>query len=188
MEKAFKSKAEKTSINYRKLLGLKAVDPLLADDLAECLKIKIINPMHLHGITSEVLNPLVMKKGKSEWSAVTIKSKSSYIIIFNPSHSDFRYESDIMHELAHVICDHNPCKLEDNTPYPFPLIQYDLTQEEEAEWLGACLKLPREALVWAIRKGMDVIQCGEYFKVSNSLLNYRKNVTGIERQLKFYKK
>ena len=54
--------------------------------------------------------------------------------------SESRIQSDIMHELAHVLLGH---KMEEINPsLGFPLRKYDQSQEDEAEWLGGCLQLP----------------------------------------------
>ena len=52
-----------------------------------------------------------------------------------------------MHEMAHLICKHKPAELVPVGGFPFSLREYDAVQEEEANWLGACLQLPRPALL-----------------------------------------
>ena len=61
---------------------------------------------------------------------------------------------------------------------------YNEEQEEEANWLGGCLLLPREALIAIRRKGgPDEDVCTEY-GVSQAMLRFRCNVTGVETQLR----
>lgn len=158
MRRGFKSEAERKSDQFRKELGLKQHSPLLANDLADHLKVKILNPRNLVGMTDKIYQQLVQPK-KSEWSAVTVYVNGSKIILYNPRHSSARYESDIMHELAHIICCHPPNKIISTLNYGFPLGEYNVDQEEEADWLGGCLKLSRNALVWALYNNLSLNDC-----------------------------
>ena len=61
---------------------------------------------------------------------------------------------------------------------------YNEEQEEEANWLGGCLLLPRDALIAIKRRGRpDGDACAEY-GVSPAMLRFRYNVTGVETQLR----
>ena len=59
---------------------------------------------------------------------------------------------------------------------------YDKEQEEEADWLAACLLLPRDALVLIMRRSLDAIEAAELYGVSRRMLTYRLAMTGVKRQ------
>jgi len=88
-----------------------------------------------------------------------------------------------MHEISHIICKHAPSELIRVGGLPFLLRDYNADQEEEASWLGACLQLPRPALWWAVKRRMTVDEMVQYFQASEELIRYRRQVTGIDRQL-----
>lgn len=64
------------------------------------------------------------------------------------------------------------------------LKNYDKIYEEEADWLSACLLLPREALVEIKRRGEDLADAAEEYGVSLRMLNYRMAMTGVNRQFR----
>ena len=64
---------------------------------------------------------------------------------------------------------------------------YDSIQENEAKWLGGCLQLPRMALEWAFKKRMTEADIRRHFCVSNNMVKYRINMTGIRRQFAYVK-
>ncbi len=88
-----------------------------------------------------------------------------------------------MHELSHVLCNHEPGNIIPRGVLPFATRTYDAAQEEEATWLGACLKLPREALIWAVRRGMSDRQIADHFLASTDLVRFRRGVTGVDLQI-----
>lgn len=68
------------------------------------------------------------------------------MIVHNTSHSPARIGSDVMHELAHLLLDHEPGTMFFGLNN-VALRSHDKGQEEEATWLGGCFLLPREAPV-----------------------------------------
>lgn len=145
--------------------------------------ITLITPSRIPGMTLSYLNQLLDVDPLS-WSAVTIEASDGRMaIIYNPEHSPARQESDLAHEVAHLLCKHKPTELVRMDGLPFPLRTFDPDQEEEANWLCGCLKLPRPALIWALRRGMTDADIVDYFGVSLELAIYRKNITGVHRQL-----
>lgn len=95
-----------------------------------------------------------------------------------------------MHELAHIICEHQPDRQLELNGIGLPLRDHDPEHEAEAEWLGACLQIPREGLLWALRKGMKPSEIAEHYKASLKMTNYRIGITGakiqIERARRYY--
>jgi Zn-dependent peptidase ImmA (M78 family) len=68
------------------------------------------------------------------------------------------------------------------------LRDYNPDLETEADWLGGCLLLPREALALIKRDDISDFEACETYSVSQELLTYRVNMTGINRQLAYVRK
>ncbi len=183
MRRGFKTWAEKLAIEQRQLLALKPHDPLSAKALASFHDVMVIEPSELPGITPEILRQL-LHFGSDTWSAVSFERKGCTVIIHNPVHSARRQESNIMHEMAHVLCGHSPSHLVHSDGLPFTLRTYNSDQEAEAVWLGGCLQLPRSGLLWAIHQGMSDSAMVEHFGASIDQVRYRCQVTGVHYQAK----
>jgi Zn-dependent peptidase ImmA (M78 family) len=180
--RGFKSKCENISEEVRKNLGLGNTDPLLPNSLASYLGVSLINPNEIDNLSEQSLIQLI-QTDKYSWSAVTISYLGIDLVIYNPSHTRARYSSDIMHELSHIILGHKPSQIVILSPdSQIALRDYNKDAEEEATWLAGCLLLPREALLFIRRARMNnEIACDKYC-VSNDLLTFRINKTGINYQ------
>lgn len=181
MQRGFKAWAERQAIEQRHHLGLEADVPLPAAQLAAYLGITIVSPAHIPGMPQEHLECL-LRHDQSSWSAITVSINAITAIIHNTGHSRPRQESNLMHEMAHIICKHTPSELVQVGGLPFLLREYNADHEEEASWLGACLQLPRPALCWASKRRMMVAEMVQYFQASEELIRYRRRVTGVDRQ------
>ena len=181
MKRGFKAEAERHAAFYRNELLLKERDPLPARDLAVHLKITLMTPSEIPGITDELLDVLLIT-GKNNWSAAILKCGEKEFIIYNPTHSPYRQESDIMHEIAHSICKHEFNELETTVAGGIiPLRKYNKDQEDEAEWLGACLQLPRTALFYYYKiKKLKVPEISQLFNASEKMVNYRLGISGVK--------
>lgn len=183
MKRGFKSWAEKKAEEYRILLGKKYYHSLSANELADHLRIKVITPKHIPNLSKKD-SSILLNHDHNSWSAITIKNYlGEYIIISNSSHSKKRQESDLMHEMAHIICEHFMEKIKIRADFPFPLRDYNTEQEEEAKWFGGCLQVPRRALVQMIYKGLDINELSDHFGASMDMVNYRLRMTGVEKQI-----
>jgi Zn-dependent peptidase ImmA (M78 family) len=87
-----------------------------------------------------------------------------------------------MHELSHILLSHEPSKIILSPKVSIALRDYNENQEDEAAWLAGCLLLPREALLFIRRNGMNDEETLEKYRVSRDLLKYRMNVTGVNYQ------
>lgn len=182
-KKSFKSNSEKAALSYRKTLGFKPQDSLPAASLANHLNIKILTPVDVFPPNSESHRILMMSK---EWSALTMSCKSgNRIIIFNDKHSIARQESDLMHELAHIICNHETSTSKKLDGIDILLREYNEEQEKEAEWLGGCLQLPREAILWHLKRNHKIQDIAKFFNASEQMVRYRINTTGVKRQIAY---
>lgn len=182
MKRGFKAEAERKAIFYRQLLSLKEHDPLPSRQLADHLKIRLLTPKDIPHITDEILKVLLVT-GKDNWSAAIYVKDDQHFIIHNPTHSAFRQESDIMHEIAHLLCGHELKDLETAMMgCLLPLRKYDQEQEDEAEWLGSCLQLPHKALFYYYKiKKMKEQDISKLFNASAQMVRYRISVSGVRK-------
>src|SRR3954468_1218112 len=97
----FKSEAERISEQQRKQLGLSIFSPLNAFDLANYLEIPVIPFNEL--LLEEEAKKLIKKDVSALWMS---NCDGDPIILNNPAHSAGRQQSDIMHELAHILRKH----------------------------------------------------------------------------------
>lgn len=178
LKRGFKAKADKLSTSYREQLNLKAWEPICAFKLAEYLKIPFYKATDFVSSSYEIET---LKK--NEWSALTMVTKiGNQIIIFNPYHSEQRQQSDIMHELAHIICEHKRDTEKYNFVIPFGMHEFDEIQEEEAKCLGATLQLSKACLFWSNKRNMTYEEIAKKFNSSTEMVRYRMNITGIAKR------
>lgn len=175
--RGFKTNAEKIAVEYRKRLGLKDFEPLSALKLAAHFEIEVLCPGEIPGISPDCLSKLLA--GADHWSAITIGREKPTLIIYNDTHSRARTESNLMHEMAHVLLGHEMGEID--TSLGIPLRKYDSMQENEAEWLGGCLQLPKPALLkYFVYNNFSVEQISEMFNASRAMVNYRIRVSGVK--------
>lgn len=185
--RGFKSWAERTAISLRRDLGLEPHSPLSAAALAKHLDVVLTIPQEIQGL-SEAHKRQLLEVDNSSWSAVTIYRGGNYVVIYNPTHSDGRRSSDIMHELSHVIIGHEPSETIVSADAEIVLRSYNQKQEDEAGWLSYSLLLPREALLHIGRLHIPEAEVYTQYQVSPELFAYRRNVTGVSRQIRKWPK
>lgn len=182
MRHGFKTWAEKTATEYRRRVGLAPFSPLSALRLATTLGVFVIGPADVPGLSNDMIESL-LGEGQDVWSAVTIIAGERTIIVHNTAHGDTRRESDLMHELAHLICKHKPTRIEPVGKFPWALRTFDPDQEKEAEWLGGCLQIPRDAILFLAKRGYDNTSIAEHFGASEDMARFRRNMTGVDKQI-----
>ena len=179
--RGFKSWCEETALAVRKHQGLAPTAPLSPFVLARELRVEVIQPVDLKELSEDVRRRLLGQHADC-WSASTLPGKRRPRIVYNPSHSAARQNSDLMHELAHIFLGHKPTMLFVDPNTDLALRTHDKAQEEEANWLAGCLLLPRDVLVHIKATGLsDESACRQY-GVSSKMLIYRMNVSGVSLQ------
>ena len=143
-EARIQKEAEEEARDYRQALGIRDNQALPAKSLANHLGIRIMSPDQIPGLDSSHSDWL--SNLDSKWSAGTVEipELNRIFIVYNPAHSEPRQESDAMHEMAHIIRQHPPTGMNGSFRH------YDQQQEEEAQYLGACLQITRAGLLWAL--------------------------------------
>lgn len=178
--RGFKSWCESTAIQVRRNLNLEAHAPLPADSLAASLRVPIWTLDDLSELAQDVAQRLSTIHADA-WSAMTLPASSSHVIIVNPSHSPERRSSDVMHELAHLLLEHEPGNVFFGAT-GLALRTHNKDQEDEARWLSACLLLSRECLFLIRRKRWSDDQACAHFGVSREMLAFRRQTSGVDKQ------
>jgi hypothetical protein len=170
-------------------MGLKEYSPVCAFDLCKFLKVPVYVPSDVPGLASHYLVSLTNDESSSCWSAVTIPvGDDDHIIIHNPTHAGARQQSNLMHEIAHILCEHTKAQDTGNIGLGGCLRSIDGEKEDEAEWLGACLQLPRPALLYCLKRGMNEADIALRYNCSSEMARYRINITGVKHQLEHTKR
>ena len=183
LKRGFKTWAENTSLTYRDRLKIKATAPMNAFALAKHLEVCVLDPrkMFAAGVDAETISHLCSPQG-DEWSAFTVCCGDKDAIVLNPSHSRERLASDIAHELSHLILQHKPAQIFIDPSINVSMRHFDKAQENEAAWLSGCLLLPRPALIHIARCGLSDVEITQNYSVSQQMLNYRRQVSGANKQ------
>jgi len=179
----FKSWCERIALEKRSELGLKPVDRLDPYALAKRLAVVVRFPKDVPGLSGECLKRLLQDDPDS-WSAVSLRKGAKTLIIMNSAHSKARLASDLMHELAHLLLNHSPARVDVTEDLQLLLRTHDRTQEDEANWLAGCLLLPRLAVMSVHRKRQLATDAAHEYGVSVDMLNYRLKVTGVGIQIR----
>src|SRR5271155_5376933 len=181
LERGFKSWCERSALATRTELSIEAHAPLAASRLAGHLGAILLTPSDLPGLPNKILHQLTQKDPHG-WSAVSFAVEGQVTIIYNDRNSSGRQSSDIMHELSHIILDHEPSQVILSADGSIGMRSFDAKQEDEANWLGWTLLLPRPALMHCIHLGLSTAQIAADYDVSEQLVRYRTGVTGVQRQ------
>jgi hypothetical protein len=183
LDRGFKAWSERTARSIRQTLGIAPAGVLTVAQLAAHLDVELLTPSDLPGLPAEFLNQL-LNVDPWGWSAVTVNSEDGCVVVYNPMKSAGRQASDIMHELAHVLLAHRPGTIILSQDGEMGMRSFDQKQEDEANWLAWALLLPREALMHARRTGLEAHEIAEKYGVTETLVRFRKSMTGVDRQLR----
>lgn len=105
-----------------------------------------------------------------------------YVVVFNSLHTPTRVRSDIAHELAHLLLEHETRSLERIGEFGF--FTCNAEQEEEANWLAGCLLLPREAAVRTVRRGWSAAKVADEYGISEQMARFRLHASGATVQVR----
>jgi hypothetical protein len=183
LDRGFKAWAERTATAIRGELGLAANAPLLPARLAEHLDVALWTCRDVPGITTDIVQQLTIKDPWG-WSAVTVAINGRVIVVYNDKKTQGRQASDITHELAHVILNHDPATVILSESIDLSMRTFDQKQEDEANCLAWALLLPRDALFAARRSRVPAERIAVEFGVTETLVQYRLRMTGVDLQLK----
>ena len=187
LRRDYKSQCERRSAELRKSLGLTAACPLPASDLAKRLGATVWSAADIEGVSESDFRELTVEQPDS-WSAFTICRGDNHLIVFNSAQSIPRINSVVMHELSHIILGHELTPAEITADGHLVPSNFDQNQEDEADWLGGALLLPRPALVQIRKNHLTDSEATETYLVSSQMLTWRFRMTGVDYQIANSKK
>lgn len=168
LEHEFYEQCENIAARMRSNLKIAAYAPLSSRSLAAHLLIDIVLPDTLPSLT---LKDIHLASNARGWSAITVLTEPP-IIIAHPSRNLVEAESDIMHEIAHVLIKHKPEMLSLISEYRVAR-RYSKTQELQADTLGDCLQFPRPALHYVRQRGCHIRKITQHYCISEECYNRR---------------
>ena len=183
MRRGFKAWCERTANDYRLTLGVApagALDPLV---LAGRLGVQVAAPEDIPTL-SEAAKRQLLEVDAGSWSAVTIADGDARLAILNSAHSDARQNSSLAHELAHLILNHTTDQARLSREGLLFRGTFDREQEDEANWLGGCLLVPRDGLLKMGLRLADERCLAAHFGVSTDMIVWRLRATGVLRQVR----
>ena len=179
LRRGFKSEAERISTRVWDELGVNPGESIDPEAIAGLLGVEVRSGDEL--VPSDRFSILEGLQPNA-FSACTFRlSPGKAAVVFNPLSAKTRRASDITHELAHIFLNHEMGRVERLGNATF--LTCDAVQEEEASWLAGCLLLPRWLLLSEVRKGIDTQRIAKKCGVSEEMVRYRLNVTGVARQV-----
>ena len=179
LRRGFKAEAERLARDTWRSMALSPADHLDARDLATRMGCQVHSAAELVS-----LKKLRRLKGIQDdaFFACTFKLPGErYAIVFNPLVSKTRRNSDIAHEVSHIILQHRMSHLKRLNDVSF--LSCDQEQEDEAAWLSGCLLLPRFALLHDLKNKIAPSDIAKIRQLSKDMVDYRIRVTGVKRQV-----
>jgi len=177
LRRGFKAEAEREAARVRKELGLASHDRLDPRDIASHLGVSIVDAAELVDVAE--LEELERLQAFA-FSAATFEIEDRKIIVVSPLRNSGRQNSDIAHELAHVMLKHDLSEIRDIDGMPFRTCKPD--EEEEATAFGGTLLLPRPLLLSAARRRASIEQIASQYDVTIEMARFRYNTTGVAKQ------
>jgi len=180
-KRGFKSWCENISAALRAELQQGPAEALDPRKLAAHLDIVVWKLEEIPDIPHECV--AVLRSDSDSWSAATVCVGTRYAVILNSGHSPPRMNSDLMHELSHLVLAHTPARVDVSSDQMLLLSTYNRAQEEEASWLSGALLLPRDALLSIRRQRLTDEQACRLYGCSKDMLSFRFRVTAVDLQL-----
>jgi Zn-dependent peptidase ImmA (M78 family) len=175
MRRGFKTEAERLAGDIRQRIGCDDDDSAELEAVAADLDVDIMPADEL--VARARLEELHELQPDSFSAATFRRPGGRRVIVFNPLHAPGRTRSNQAHELAHIILDHDVRTIEQVGNLKF--LTCDVEQEEEADWLGGCLLLPRSLLLKAAFKDMTAEEIAAKYGTSEPMARFRLNASGV---------
>lgn len=170
--RGFKTEAEHLAVDLRAELGVglyKRLDPFA---LAELLAVPVWSLEELRGVRAAVA--VLHGPEMAAFSAMTVFSGTSRVIVHNTAHAPVRQASNLCHELAHCALLHPATSALD----ALGCREWDGAIEKEATYLASALLIPSKAIWWAAKQRQPREDIADQYGCSVEMVQMRLNMTG----------
>jgi hypothetical protein len=170
---------ERIATEVREDLGLLEYEPFDPFEYVSFLEIPCepVSELGRYGIAEEIRDYLA-GAGRRDFSAGTFRKGNRRLIVYNDHNSLARQKSDVAHELAHVLREHQP-----GPAFGFFLPVWDVEQEDEATCLAGALLVPECAALTIVRRPLSVWEAASIYGVSDQLMEVRLEITGAFKRV-----
>ena len=178
LPRGFKAAAERTATEVRADMGLADHERVDIRAVAESRSIRVVSATEL--VDLKRLEEIESIQAYA-FSACTFDIRERHVIVFNPLRTPERANSDIAHELAHLLLGHELGEVQYLDGVPFRTCRAD--EEEQATALGGTILLPRQLLIREARRGATIESIALEYAVTEEMARFRWNTTGVARQV-----
>lgn len=171
MRRGFKAFAEAIAGDIRKEMDIPAHGRLCAFELAKHLCIPTLRLSELArgavGLTAAQRTALELEVH----GFCMPLPDGRRAIVYNDSNAPARQQSDISHEVAHLLLHHQFRSLKNQN-------WREQEQEDEASFLGGTLLVPLAAALHVLRRKLGMAEAARDYGISEQMMLYRCNVSG----------
>jgi Zn-dependent peptidase ImmA (M78 family) len=184
MRRGFKSEAERIALKVRRDLGLGTADPLDPWRLAQHQEFVVLTTRELGCLPHEAEKheeavSHFEEDASGDFSALTAEIAGVKAIVLNSGHSRARQANSLAHELSHALLRHPPRPAFG----PGGCRNCNPQEEEEADWLGPVLLVPRDAALGLVRENVPIESAAQRYGTSVELMRMRINTSGARVQV-----
>lgn len=178
LERGFKAEARRIATSTRGELLVSPFHRLDPHLLASHLGIPVITLSELQATCRDAHH--FLSTAPEAFSALTVFKGHRRLLVHNDSHSPYRQNSNLAHELAHSLLQHAPAPALDGTT---GCRNWNNIYEREADWLAGELLVTSEMALAVARGRVTMAQAQITLMVSSQMLNWRLNVTGARKRV-----
>ncbi len=190
MRRGFKAAAERHAADLRKAVDCSEYETIDLPRVARYLQVAVLAADKVLGS----LEPLqtLHKEQEGAFSAATFVFHGRTLVVYNPidlngcyitpveAKRDGRTRSNIAHECSHLILGHQVRGVQKIAGHSF--FTCNVEQEAEANWLAACMLLPRRLLLAAAYRGDTDDEIARNQRVTKEMAAFRMNTSGVRMQ------
>jgi len=185
VKRGFKTHAERIATEVRNELDLGDDARLEPLDLAEHLAIPVVSLAELSRVAPKgSFSQHFVVTDPDSFSAVTIFRGYKRLIVHNENHHPNRQASNLTHEVSHSLLEHEPTPVVSSDGQRY----WNLEVEEEANWLGAALLVPREGALSMAKDDCTLAEIAAHYGVSEALARWRISQTGVAQQVERWRR
>ena len=169
MRRGFRTEAEEYAAEFRAELGVATDGALCPFRLAALLAVPVVPLSQLNGF-----GPSARESAEeSVFSATTLADGTYKMIVHNDSQHPHRQNSNVMHEIAHILLGHpaHPPLTEDRCR------NFNTVFETEAKELGFTLLISKLSALRIVESGITLPQASILYGASRALIEYRIRIT-----------